>query len=90
MGGYLSPDPAVEKWVRMRESTAKHFQWNGRNIRTVAILGLVIPAGITTSPKNTTRRSHLYALKGIQVPGPLDRYGHASLARSPVSQRIKT
>ncbi|KAF9954149.1 hypothetical protein BGZ72_004799 [Mortierella alpina] len=46
MGGYLSPDPAVEKWVRMRESTAKHFRWNSRNIRSVGILGLVIPAGI--------------------------------------------
>ncbi|KAG0056845.1 hypothetical protein BGZ83_003139 [Gryganskiella cystojenkinii] len=46
MAGYLQPDPAVEKWVRMRESTAKHFRWNARNVRTVAGLGLVIPAGI--------------------------------------------
>lgn len=45
MGGYLTQDPAVEKWVRMRESTAKHFRWNARNVRTVGILGLVIPAG---------------------------------------------
>ncbi|KAF9187410.1 hypothetical protein BGZ51_001316 [Haplosporangium sp. Z 767] len=46
MGGYLTPDPAVEKWVRMRESTAKHFRWNSRNIRSVGLLGLVIPAGL--------------------------------------------
>ncbi|KAF9430938.1 hypothetical protein BGZ76_000644 [Entomortierella beljakovae] len=46
MGGYLTTDPAVEKWVRMRESTAKHFRWNGRNIRTLGLLGLVIPAGV--------------------------------------------
>ncbi|KAI1297619.1 hypothetical protein EDD11_007012 [Mortierella claussenii] len=46
MGGYLTPDPAVEKWVRMRESTMDHFRWNNRNVRTVAILGLVIPVGI--------------------------------------------
>ncbi|KAG0214362.1 hypothetical protein BGX28_002179 [Mortierella sp. GBA30] len=46
MGGYLTPDPAVEKWVRMRESTAKHFRWNNRNVRSVGILGLVIPAGL--------------------------------------------
>ncbi|KAF9571115.1 hypothetical protein EC968_001034 [Mortierella alpina] len=46
MGGYLTPDPAVEKWVRMRESTAKHFRWNSRNVRSMGILGLVIPAGI--------------------------------------------
>ncbi|KAF9205191.1 hypothetical protein BGZ49_004367 [Haplosporangium sp. Z 27] len=46
MGGYLTPDPAVEKWVRMRESTAKNFRWNSRNVRIVGILGLVIPAGI--------------------------------------------
>lgn len=45
MGGYLTQDPAVEKWVRMRESTAKHFRWNARNVRNVGILGLVIPAG---------------------------------------------
>ena len=46
MAGYLQQDPAVEKWVRMRESTAKHFRWNARNVRTIGILGLVIPAGI--------------------------------------------
>ncbi|KAF9897525.1 hypothetical protein BX616_005451 [Lobosporangium transversale] len=46
MGGYLTPDPAIEKWVRMRESTAKYFRWNGRNLRNVGILGLVIPAGL--------------------------------------------
>ncbi|KAF9173172.1 hypothetical protein BGX21_008735 [Mortierella sp. AD011] len=46
MGGYLTTDPAVEKWVRMRETTARHFRWNNRNVRTVGILGLVIPAGI--------------------------------------------
>ncbi|KAF9356725.1 hypothetical protein BGX26_004839 [Mortierella sp. AD094] len=46
MGGYLTPDPAVEKWVRMRESTAKHFRWNARNVRSVGLLGLVIPVGI--------------------------------------------
>ncbi|KAG9326089.1 hypothetical protein KVV02_002777 [Mortierella alpina] len=46
MGGYLTPDPAVEKWVRMRESTAKHFRWNSRNVRSIGLLGLVIPAGI--------------------------------------------
>ncbi|KAF9291428.1 hypothetical protein BGZ68_004076 [Mortierella alpina] len=46
MGGYLSPDPAVEKWVRMRESTAKHFRWNSRNVRSIGLLGLVVPAGI--------------------------------------------
>ncbi|KAF9101241.1 hypothetical protein BGX27_011555 [Mortierella sp. AM989] len=46
MGGYLTHDPAVEKWVRMRESTAQHYRWNSRNIRIVGILGLVIPAGI--------------------------------------------
>ena len=41
----MTQDPAVEKWVRMRESTAKHFRWNARNVRNVGILGLVIPAG---------------------------------------------
>ncbi|GJJ72661.1 hypothetical protein EMPS_05019 [Entomortierella parvispora] len=46
MAGYLQQDPAVEKWIRMRESTAKHFRWNARNVRTVGILGLIIPAGI--------------------------------------------
>jgi hypothetical protein len=46
MGGYLTQDPAVEKWVRMRESTAKHFAWNARNVRTVGILGLVIPGAL--------------------------------------------
>ncbi|KAG0229634.1 hypothetical protein B0O80DRAFT_455568 [Mortierella sp. GBAus27b] len=46
MGGYLTTDPAVEKWVRMRESTAQYYRWNSRNIRSVALLGLVIPAGL--------------------------------------------
>ncbi|KAG0233690.1 hypothetical protein BGW42_007276 [Actinomortierella wolfii] len=46
MGEYLHKDPAVEKWVRMRESTAQHFKWSPRNIRTIGILGLVIPAGL--------------------------------------------
>ncbi|KAF8937771.1 hypothetical protein EDD21DRAFT_363766 [Dissophora ornata] len=46
MAGYLTPDPAIEKWVRMRESTAKYFRWSGRNIRSVGILGLVVPAGL--------------------------------------------
>ncbi|KAF9291815.1 hypothetical protein BKA57DRAFT_499566 [Linnemannia elongata] len=46
MGGYLTHDPAVEKWVRMRESTAKHFAWNTRNVRSVGILGLVIPGAL--------------------------------------------
>jgi hypothetical protein len=46
MGGYLTTDPAVEKWVRMRESTAQYYRWNSRNIRSVGLLGLVIPAGL--------------------------------------------
>ncbi|KAF9351934.1 hypothetical protein BGX34_000270 [Mortierella sp. NVP85] len=46
MGGYLQPDPAVEKWIRMRDSQAQYFRWSSRNIRSVAALGLVIPAGL--------------------------------------------
>lgn len=46
MGGYLTHDPAVEKWVRMRETTARHFAWNARNVRSVGILGLVIPGAL--------------------------------------------
>ncbi|KAF9974695.1 hypothetical protein BGZ73_001853 [Actinomortierella ambigua] len=46
MGEYLQKDPAVEKWVRMRESTAQHFRWSPRNIRTIGLLGLVVPAGL--------------------------------------------
>ncbi|KAF9159541.1 hypothetical protein DFQ27_002925 [Actinomortierella ambigua] len=46
MGEYLHKDPAVEKWVRMRESTAQHFRWSPRNIRSIGLLGLVVPAGL--------------------------------------------
>lgn len=46
MGGYLHPDPAVEKWIRMRDSHAQFFRWNSRNLRSVGALGLAIPAGL--------------------------------------------
>ncbi|KAF9321373.1 hypothetical protein BG000_002501 [Podila horticola] len=72
MGGYLTQDPAVEKWVRMRESTAKHFRWNARNVRTVGILGLVIPAGFLYLSV-TYDRQFQWAAKGPSPkPAPVE------------------
>ncbi|KAF9584521.1 hypothetical protein BGW38_006152 [Lunasporangiospora selenospora] len=58
MGGFLTPDPAVEKWVRMRESTNKYFRWNSRNLGFVGVLGLVIPAGIYYLADQNQNRFH--------------------------------
>ena len=43
MGGYLKQDPAVERWVRMRETGSPYFRWSPRNIRIAGGLGLVVP-----------------------------------------------
>ncbi|KAF9920590.1 hypothetical protein FBU30_009556 [Linnemannia zychae] len=63
MGGYLTQDPAVEKWVRMRESTAKHFAWNTRNVRSIGLLGLVIPAALLYLATETAGQ-YKWAAKG--------------------------
>ncbi|KAG0303802.1 hypothetical protein BGZ98_006275 [Dissophora globulifera] len=62
MGGYLTHDPAVEKWIRMRESTARHFRWNNRNVRLVSVLGLAIPAGILYLAVNYERKANWAAM----------------------------
>ncbi|KAF9305814.1 hypothetical protein BGZ74_008796 [Mortierella antarctica] len=76
MGGYLTQDPAVEKWVRMRESTAKHFRWNSRNVRVVGILGLVIPAGfmyLSLTYDRQSKGAFKWAAKGPSPkPAPVE------------------
>ncbi|KAF9959061.1 hypothetical protein BGZ65_000904 [Modicella reniformis] len=67
MGGYLTQDPAIEKWVRMRESTAQHFRWSTRNIRSIGFLGLVIPAGILYFAAKYNNQFH-WAAKGPSQP----------------------
>ncbi|KAG0353404.1 hypothetical protein BC939DRAFT_440958 [Gamsiella multidivaricata] len=72
MGGYLTPDPAIEKWVRMRESTAPYFRWSARNVRSVALLGLVIPAGILFVAEKYDRQFQ-WAAKGPSPKAPAEK-----------------
>ncbi|KAK2460531.1 hypothetical protein APHAL10511_007001 [Amanita phalloides] len=53
--GAVKPDPAIERFNRMREEAYKNFGWTRKTVRT-AVLGFIVVPGILYYLSNTGYR----------------------------------
>ncbi|KAI0094099.1 hypothetical protein BDY19DRAFT_297810 [Irpex rosettiformis] len=61
-GGPVRPDPAIERWVNMREDVYKTFRWTPKTTMT-GIVGLIVFPGLIYWAASSTDLKYKWAGK---------------------------